>query len=313
MENKSEKDYNSLLRFLSENLNGEKIPDVLYQYTDITALKGIVEKNEMWATHYKFLNDKNEFNFGLQLAIDYAKKHYEKESSKFSKEFLDSLRFINEDCVEREIYPFPKTDIYTISFSSKGDLLSQWRGYGKKYKSTCIGFLTSSFLHRFNTERCNYFLQKVVYDTETQKEIIYEFMKRECRVFSNNPADFEDNPHYFNKILRLILVKLIMLILCFKENCWREEDEWRIMTIPHNYSTGKPFEIFFNEGDYGLVPFVKIPLFKSGSAIDSIKEILLPRSENYITSKKALDLFLNQKKNDNKIEIKKSDISIVYK
>lgn len=35
-------------------------PDELYHYTGIQGLKGIIESQTLWATHYKFLNDAEE-------------------------------------------------------------------------------------------------------------------------------------------------------------------------------------------------------------------------------------------------------------
>ena len=47
-------------------------PELLYQYTDITALKGIVKDQVLWATHFRYLNDKRELDYGLRLAVKYA-------------------------------------------------------------------------------------------------------------------------------------------------------------------------------------------------------------------------------------------------
>ena len=38
----------------------KSLPDELYHYTGIHGLKGIVESQTLWATHYKYLNDAEE-------------------------------------------------------------------------------------------------------------------------------------------------------------------------------------------------------------------------------------------------------------
>lgn len=119
-------------------LEGRRKPSVLYQYTDITALQGIVENNELWATHYSFLNDKKEFDHGLKLAVAYAKEKSKKANFKL-KSFLEKLSNIYEQADNDNVLLFNDIDVYSSSFSAEPDLLSQWRGYGKKYKSVCIG------------------------------------------------------------------------------------------------------------------------------------------------------------------------------
>jgi len=38
----------------------KSLPDELYHYTGIRGLKGIIESQTLWATHYKYLNDAEE-------------------------------------------------------------------------------------------------------------------------------------------------------------------------------------------------------------------------------------------------------------
>ena len=98
-----------------------------YHYTDINGFMGIMQNKELWATSTRFLNDKNEYIEGLLLAQkiagDYSKTCADKE-----KKFLNSFQRMIQDRIDKGC----NQDIYSISFCECGDLLSQWRGYGKQ-------------------------------------------------------------------------------------------------------------------------------------------------------------------------------------
>ena len=98
-------------------------------------MKGIVSNKELWATHFRYLNDENEFKYGLSKTSEKIEElinggAYRKEET---IAFLKSMKNIveNKEKVE-ELECF-----YVVCFSEEKDKLSQWRGYGKKEKSIC--------------------------------------------------------------------------------------------------------------------------------------------------------------------------------
>lgn len=313
----SEKQYKLIKRIIVES-GVDKIPPILYQYADISSLRGIIKNDVLWATHFRYLNDRKEFDYGLSLAQNYAREHKKSFKSKHTHYFLDIFLNIFQECAEQGVLPFPKVDIYSVSLTSKRDLLSQWRGYGKKYKSVCIGFDSKSLVNNVTNGRSGYILRKIVYDPKTQQDLVYDFMRKSCMLFEQNPQDFEKDWNYREKKVRLLVIGFVILILSFKESCWKEEDEWRIITLPYESVNGTQYDIFFREKDFGLVPYIKLPIFFKNS-IDSIQEILLPNSDHYLLNKKSMEMFLRKyvckKTGDEscfKIRIEQSEISIVY-
>ncbi|MET6533099.1 DUF2971 domain-containing protein [Citrobacter freundii] len=103
----------------------------IYHYTDLNGFKGIVESNSLWATNIYFLNDREEFHHGYKCflnALDYVDDNY----------VLDGVK----EQVQSMLSHFMKHQgmhIYSISFCSVADQLSQWRGYGKN-QGICIEF-----------------------------------------------------------------------------------------------------------------------------------------------------------------------------
>lgn len=292
--------------------NVEEIPPVLYQYTDITALQGIAENNVLWATHFRYLNDKKELDFGINLSIQYIKEHRSEYHESCTNVFFDEIIGMCQNSHLNNMLPFHSTDVYSISLTSRGDLLSQWRGYGKKYRSVCIGFDANQLACDVIDGKHAFFLRKIIYEPEQQKDIMDSYMREVCRVLEDNAAFFEQNKNILIGVKQRIYTGLIVAALCFKEKCWEEEDEWRIITLPFDTVRNAELQVFFRENNYGLVPYIKVPIFINNSAIMAMKKVILPKSGNFDLSSKSLEMFFNQKKNGCCVPIVESGISIVY-
>ena len=111
-------------------------------------------------------------------------------------------------------------------------------------------------------------------------------------------------------ISAFFLVGILFLSLFMKEKCWNEEKEWRIVFFNPEITF-----LDFRETDKGLIPFVKVPIFKN-HALKCIKKICLLKSPNYALREKAIKMLWNKVCNVNKIKknlkVKESSISIVY-
>ena len=154
-------------RFMNGIFDKDVIPPILYHYSDVNALKGIVDSNELWATHWNYLNDRNEFRSALNILKECINQRLKDESiSTVMKDYLKNQK----DWLKDEFLDDYHTGL--CSFTEEGDLLSQWRGYGKKYKSVSIGFDTSKIqCSRNNKEGLQLFFWKVIYDDEEKKKV----------------------------------------------------------------------------------------------------------------------------------------------
>lgn len=287
--------YNACLKTL---IQGDTLPDVLYQYTDVNALKGIVDNNEIWATHWRYLNDKNEFTNG----IDLITKHCDLLLMKNTNPTIGNYFLQLKNDLKRQNGIINYFDIGISSFTTLEDKLSQWRGYGKGYKSAAIGFDPEKILCDRNSKKFGYIVFcKVLYDTEEKEKQIKAFFGAFIGILSNPDSKFLNK--YKKDIYTYFNIYVCILLLCFKEECWHEEGEWRLFTIP----TRKE-KFFFKDGSVGLIPFQKLHCFEKNKAIDAIKKIYLPKGESYELRRKALEMY-NSKLKDKLIE---SSISIVY-
>ena len=299
-----------------------EMPSILYQYTDIDAFQGIIEKNEIWATHWRYLNDKNELKYGIKLIEDGIQWCKQRKYSIETKKFLDLFEGKITNVSSYEL--LKNEDLYIISLSKKKDLLSQWRGYGRKYKSVCIGFSTKKmkvgvpfsngleYSASWEDEDNIYKFRKILYDEQQQKGMAITFVKAVCDGIEKEMQKGELKMTHEERV-DSFLKKNISGLLCIKEPCWKEEKEWRVIVQPKK--TGSLNNIKFRKNEYGLVPYIPIN-FSETTMMDSIHTVYLPRSDYYLISKKSMEMYWNSMMKKHKckhgLKIFRSKISIVY-
>ncbi|USD19755.1 DUF2971 domain-containing protein [Microbulbifer variabilis] len=133
--------------------------DLIYHYTDIQGLFGILDKDEFWLTDHRFLNDPSEGAYADEILKDNKDK---------------ILADCNPESHELIFYNLERTytgsenyhsRIYVGSFSAAPDRLSQWRGYCAENGGYCIGFNLKK-LQEISTDydfcKCNYDYEKVI-------------------------------------------------------------------------------------------------------------------------------------------------------
>lgn len=85
------------------------IPE-LYHYSTSAGLKGIVECKQLWLSHLAYLNDAQEYSYGLNLI------------HKVMEDTYDPL--FRVDARDKSF-----SSAFSVSLTQEGNLLSQWRGY----------------------------------------------------------------------------------------------------------------------------------------------------------------------------------------
>lgn len=105
--------------------------DIVWHYTSSDVFSQIVEgKTTLYATHYKFLNDSKECEYGrkrVESLIESVSKKYKTTDS--LKQRIETLRSLDINI----------DDVYTFCLSKEADKLSLWRSY-TPHGGYCIGF-----------------------------------------------------------------------------------------------------------------------------------------------------------------------------
>jgi hypothetical protein len=293
---------NRILRFnLEQRFQRDGLPEsgVLFHYTTAEGLKGIVEKNEFWASSAYFLNDSAEVTYGCgvlrQVLDEWIGCRSGGGRNSISLDLAQDLKGEFEDhLLNRVVAP-----VYLACFCEDGNLLSQWRAYGPT-GGYALGFDVLPHTGGFTPEPNTYTakLLRVEYDRDEQ-------IKR-CKSILNTVLPILDEPEVghvipqlashgavnYQRIRGIIEDMLMEEAVAFKDEAFSVEKEWRLVVrrrelLKQGTDDGgkSPIQIHFRPARGYLIPYLrliptighdKIPLrsIRSGPTLDRLAVML---------------------------------------
>ncbi|MGA3373923.1 MAG: DUF2971 domain-containing protein [Terracidiphilus sp.] len=287
-----------------QQTTNQDLPEQLYHYTTQEGLLGIIEKQELWATDVRFLNDMEEFEAGLKTAIRLSEQAAA-EAGDDGRKIVDYLeRILRFSFTERPVYsvsltgPLKKYETLPDSIDDPGDRLNMWRGYSARGIAYSIGLPRGEF--SVNIDGVD--LQECSYRQDTKEEYLTEALNQfgdllnECnrkgidklkRGISYQQAMDEMRNEVDKKVSKILPDLKSQIAACKHESFW-EEREWRLTVAPppdHEnlfYSSGRfgitpRFRIALRDSD-GLLPIKRIvvgPTPHAADALDSLREFLI--------------------------------------
>lgn len=269
-------------------------PRLLYHYTDVNGLVGIIETKNIWATDCRFFNDTSEIDYGIQLVREVITDEMRQENSEQDLEFLERSRNLEEVL-------FQLFDIYIVCFCEDGDILSQWRGYGDLGDGYSIGVESEKI-------KCDkYRVGRVIYSREEQESIIKGILSEHLRLLKDYYGEHE------KAVVDLVITDLSInfsvlvaqVISLFKHPAFCEEKEWRLVYFLKKFDALRNGAVITNyldtvrfrsKNEY-LVPYIEIGLCKDDKCNAApIKEITCGPSKQPILKKIALEQFMKKNK-----------------
>ena len=231
------------------------MPKILYHYTTQDGLIGILKENALWATKIHYMNDASELIEPLRI----ANAQLTTFASQLDAEGAKGKKLIKKEITLRildDIRVWEHTNICVASFCTKGDLLSQWRGYGIPGSAYSIGFDRENLVktigsHPFELRRCQY------YDPSAYQQKIHQFILEiinEAIKENNIPQDF--------------IGKFLNMAATMKFDCFQEEREWRFVSWKPLNFTDERFN--FKTSKSMIIPYYSLPL-----DLSSIVEIIV--------------------------------------
>ncbi|MEG0282003.1 MAG: DUF2971 domain-containing protein [Clostridia bacterium] len=189
---------------------------ILYHYTAVEGLLGIINSNNIWASSFPFLNDSSEIVYGRRLARSILIKNIDIAKDEISKK-------IYEECLA--LNGVEKKRIYITCFCEKGNLLSQWRGYGKSGLGFSVGLDSNKLNRVFRKPPYNEIhIKKVIYNLNTQTRIINKYLE-DAIIYAKEKNIVDEKE--LKKIARLTDWEIDQNTAYFKDAAFEEEREWR--------------------------------------------------------------------------------------
>jgi hypothetical protein len=218
-------------------------PGVLYHYTSVTGLQGILQSNRLWATAAYFLNDSSEVEYGCQLVRQALLEWHEANEGNdgFAAE---TLRFLEQVFSSPLSQISRLSTIYVTCFCQNGNLLSQWRAYGQ-IGGYSLGFhiARGNLGLKIQGGFWDLRLAKVIYNDFVQKERINSFLK-EAFIAISEPSLAEVSDAERKVLQRDALMyienQLVDEIVTFKNPAFKEEREWRLIVRPRLLDSEEP-------------------------------------------------------------------------
>jgi hypothetical protein len=250
----------------------------LFHYTDAAGLSGIMAKKQVWASHVRHLNDRDELFIGERIVEAEAKRLLADVSAyPWQEWFLKNFIQIHESARLSQI-----AEIFVASFSENGDSLPQWRGYGSNGSGYSIGF------HGFRLPtgdapdaQAALTLAKVVYDKDDFRALARHQLLDVAKGFQRFLNEFAtQGSHaeaFAKRALRIALQRIGAIVPKLKNSAFREEREWRLIAVP---MPRREREIVcFRSGRSGLLPYMEIDLAEDSAQMQIARVVVGPTQD----------------------------------
>lgn len=212
---------------------------LLYHYTDLAGLIGIVQGHDLWLTHSQYSNDAEEMIHGITVV-----KNVMEQTALTKIHDANYLQELDRLVSNRE-------GVYICCFCEKDNLLSQWRGYGANGSGVSLQFAPKEFADVSGPDNTHGLLRfwKVFYNPATQTDIIQRAVDHYAPGNLNNTGQ---NPI---DLARKAADAIRFFIPTFKNADFEEEDEWRLIFTPsHGVQVQPKFRVSHNM----LVPYYSL-------------------------------------------------------
>lgn len=278
----------------------------LYHYTDGSGLLGMLNNysNEnpnltMWATHYMYMNDPSEYEFGKEIItsqIDII------ESELGIPDEYRIKKFVEREDYRKELNKYCRTAEgqalcpYIISFSRSRDSLHMWDMYASKGNGLAIVFdelkFSESIISREQKYQTN--LKDCVYHDEEVselshlkqniKELYLELEKdRPLALAIDSAKDGKLSPLY-SRVHYFYMLISGFLGIRIKDNAYNLENEVRISLNKLDY------KILFRTRNGIIIPYIEYPIHFS-----CVENIIVGPTADFNRVNESILILLNSK------------------
>lgn len=308
--------------------------EYLYHYTSLGGLTGIINNNNIWATHTRFLNDYQEVKEGFEYFIKNKEKLLDSilamvDESDIAPKIQENIKLRFREFNQFNKIAIEDEPIFITSFTTERDNLTHWLSYGSKETSYCLKInkekLISPTCLLEDTQQDVLPIEYIDTDIESDyfnqlRSIMYEsFME----LYDLNSEPNENIDFLLGRGLFDIYLHFLFTCSSIKNKKYIDEKENRLIVIsPANFSVNGSQPQDYYSSDYNidkldeeiyfeykvkcresngvLVPYIEVPF-----DISSIEEIIIGPSNSQQEAKIGLDYFCKQHKLEPKITLTK--------
>ncbi|MCL4852241.1 MAG: DUF2971 domain-containing protein [Bryobacteraceae bacterium] len=192
----------------------QSAPPELFHYSSAEGFYGIAQNKMLWASEAMCMNDPTEGVHAGRLVLQRLKERH-----------TDVPPDIVEVFSEQYLVSTLDNQVFVACFCDDGDLLSQWRAYGRDGRGFAVGFDRKVLLDGV-AEPAR--LAKVVYDDSQLLATVNIIIDHSVDAITK--AYFKKGE--FNRYWGFVANFLVQHLMRFKNAAFREEREWRLICLP---------------------------------------------------------------------------------
>ncbi|WP_323831009.1 DUF2971 domain-containing protein [Pseudomonas sichuanensis] len=240
----------------------------LFHYTDVNAVRSILENGKMWLTDMRFLNDSEEMSHGIDLALELIQG--DGVQSRISKEYAEAAtEFVINGLSEHVRMLMNFNPIFVCSFSQAPDLLSQWRAYG-------------NYAIEFQSDFFNEPLFECSYDSYEKGRKAYDASLTAVRAIGRSMRDNAGIPCSEGLEAYSDLIKVAAAL---KHESFSEEQEVRMIIEKIDCH----YPVLFRARSGMLIPYIEVPV-----PCSSIKAIHVGPMRDQELAFKSMMMFVDE-------------------
>lgn len=280
--------------------------DPLWHYTSADGLIGIVNDRSIWLSSIFHMNDRSEMFHAFSEFHERARLICQETPEGKHQELFH--RFFKRGMFYYAFMPF------VVCFSSRGNLLSQWRAYGGSGDKFCLRFSGEDLLdvvrssigglmteeNKLTDDDIVHGFVEVIYDDSTKSNIMDFFLRNFIEFIKVNDFDLT-NGETMNALELYLAVMLLHFGVMFKDRHFAEEGEWRIYCLvrddPNTINCLQGRQVKFRNSLYGITPYLDMrfgPRDAAGNYPLPIKEVLLGPHNDPARALRTLNYYLHQ-------------------
>lgn len=228
-----------------------ELPPCLYHYTDANGLIGMLTEGSIWATDYRFLNDKSEIRHTKDLLSELISERLRAGSDELSTKLYGEVLRLQR--LESE------NDIFIFSMSEERDDLSQWRGYARDGLGFTVGFCARSIYETSEPEDAPFGVPRVEYERDRQLDILSRSLDEINAEFHKQAASAGTRvDHLVNRAASWFSWCADSRAASNKHSSFKMEKEWRLVALVPK--PDKDNEIKVRSSGLRLVQYIDLKL-----------------------------------------------------
>ena len=261
-------------------------PEIVYHYTGVGGLRGIIENGSLWASDVWFMNDTREARYGF-VVMTRVLSAIEEDAGFRHEVREEALRFITGLSDRPDV-----NHSYIACMSYRGDQLSQWRAYGRP-RGFSVGFDRAELQRIYPPQLPE--LGKAVYRVIEYEESTQNAMFRDFFDLAVSDSQKISNAEHRAVVAATQFIQSsLMLAPAFKDPAFSEEEEVRLQVYGEEVSK-ESLHLKFRDGAMGLTPYIELSLKQPDAEnMTAIRKVTVGPQPNQVEALKATEQLLRR-------------------